>query len=528
MKNINNNKQLEDILEDVENDEICDENEDATVADKYVQIATDAGIKLFHDQYRSAFARLPDQQKSIVKVESRNFAQWLAHQVSTTMHKAAQRNALSTAQLLLSGRAIYDSPEHKLEVRIANRDGIIWIDLGNGRAVRADKSSWQIVDDVPIIFRSYSHQRPQTDPVRGGNVKELLDFLNIPGEQDKLTPDQILFIAWTVFALVPDYPHPILTLHGPHGSAKTTAFKILKHLIDPSSLETMAMLQDRREFIQQAAHHYLVAFDNLTNVSSETSDLLCRLVTGEGYSKRELYTDDDDVIYELHRAVGLNGINIGATKADLLDRSLLIGFKRLNKGYVSNKNFWSKFLEAKPRILGSLLDVLVGTLRIIDDIPEPGELRMADFGQYGCATAEAMGLTADDFLNAYRMKIREQNNEAIAAHIIAPAIIQLMELQNEWSGTATQLFEQLEAAAAYLKIDTKSKYWPKDPNWLGKRIKEVLPNLEEVGIIIKWNDYGQRNITIIKASENAANAVNTAEQNGTNGINGIFDSLPPL
>lgn len=526
MKN-NNDKDLENILEDAEDDEDCDENESATVADQYVQVATDAGLTLFHDQYRAAFGHLPDKQKSIIKINSKNFAQWLAHKVSEVMHKAAQRNALSTAQLLLSGRAIYDSPEFRLDVRIASRDGAIWIDLGNGRAIRVDKSAWQIVEDVPIIFRSYSHQRPQDDPVHGGNIKEMLEFLNIPGDSEKLAPDQILFLAWTVFAFVPDYPHPILTLHGPHGSAKTTAFKILKHLIDPSSLETMALMQDRREFIQQAAHHYLVAFDNLTNISSETSDLLCRLVTGEGYSKRELYTDDDDVIYELHRAVGLNGINIGATKADLLDRSLLIGFKRLNKNYLSNKSFWSKFFEAKPRIFGAILDILVGALQIIDSIPEPGELRMADFGQYGCAITEAMGLSAEDFLNAYRTKIREQNEEALAAHILAPAIVSFMEGRNEWSGTATDLFGELEYAAEQLKIDTKSKYWPKDPNWLGKRIKEVVPNLEEVGIVFKWNDYGQRNITIVKNPQTAANAVDAAP-NSNNSINSIFDNLPPL
>lgn len=125
------------------------------------------------------------------------------------------------------------------------------------------------------------------------------------------------------------------------------------------------------------------------------------------------------------------------------------------------------------------------------------------------------------------MKIRAQNEEALAAHILAPAIVYFMEYHDEWSGTATELFGVLEKAAEDLKIDTKSKYWPKDPNWLGKRIKEVVPNLEEVGIVFKWNDYGQRNITIVKTSQNAVDAVDAA-QNSNNSTNSIFDGLPPL
>ena len=41
-----------------------------------------------------------------------------------------------------------------------------------------------------------------------------------------------------------------------------------------------------------------------------------------GAIKRELYTDDEDVIYNFIRCIGINGINIGGLKPDLLDRSI--------------------------------------------------------------------------------------------------------------------------------------------------------------------------------------------------------------
>ena len=52
-------------------------------------------------------------------------------------------------------------------------------------------------------------------------------------------------------------------------------------------------------------------------------------MTSTGLSKRRLYTDDEDVIYRFRRCVGINGINIAATKPDLLERALILHLKRM-------------------------------------------------------------------------------------------------------------------------------------------------------------------------------------------------------
>jgi len=45
-------------------------------------------------------------------------------------------------------------------------------------------------------------------------------------------------------------------------------------------------------------------------------DTLCRLVTGDGDSKRALYSDDEDFIYQLKRVILLNGINAPTERGD--------------------------------------------------------------------------------------------------------------------------------------------------------------------------------------------------------------------
>jgi hypothetical protein len=44
---------------------------------------------------------------------------------------------------------------------------------------------------------------------------------------------------------------------------------------------------------------------------------------------RMLYFDDQEIVFELTRPIGFNGINLAANKSDILDRGLNIDWKGL-------------------------------------------------------------------------------------------------------------------------------------------------------------------------------------------------------
>ena len=60
-----------------------------------------------------------------------------------------------------------------------------------------------------------------------------------------------------------------------------------------------------------------------------------------------------------------------------------------------------------------------------------------------------------------------------------------MEFKNEWSGSTTELMEGLETTAGELKLGTTTRYWPKGPNILSRKLNEVKTNLMEIGIEIE-------------------------------------------
>ena len=357
---------------------------------------------------------------------------------------------------------------------------MIFYDLSDERwqVVKITKDGWDIVSNPPILFRRYGHQKPQVLPSENGDIKLLLPFLNLQGEDDK-----ILFLVWLVSCFLPHIPHPIPVLYGPQGSAKSTLFKLVKAILDPSIMPFLSMPKDLNELVQRLDHHWFVPFDNLTGLSDWQSDTLSRAITGEGYCKRQLYTDDEDIIFSYRRCVGLNGINCIATKPDLLDRSILFELNRIEAGKrKEERELWSDFNNVLPKILGGCFDALSKAMSIFYAVKLDGLERMADFTRWGFAIAEALDIGGYEFLQAYSQNIARQHEEVIQANPVALALREFMYKQKQWQGMPSELLAELRKVAEDLRLDVRDRSWPKQPNSLVRKLNTLKVNLQQTGI----------------------------------------------
>lgn len=206
---------------------------------------------------------------------------------------------------------------------------VIFYDLTNKdlEVIKITPDGW-IIEKVPIpIFRRHNAQ-PQVHPSKdypADIFDRFMKLLNVKDEKTKL-----LVKCYIIALLIPEIDKPILMLHGDPGGAKSTLEELVRTLVDPSSVLTFALPRDIFELVQQLDHNYVVYYDNISRMPDCISDQFCRASTGGGSSKRRLYTDDDDKIYNFKRCVGFNGINLAATKSDLLDRGLIIKVERID------------------------------------------------------------------------------------------------------------------------------------------------------------------------------------------------------
>ena len=226
--------------------------------------------------------------------------------------------------------------ERKLEVRVAGNvdsdpdanddDNMIYYDLTNRdwEIVKITKHGWNIEKhgflflsstSPTILFKRYKNQSTQVYPAKEyppDIFSQFMDLTNLPADDKE---NRILAEVYTVALFIPpDIPKTVLIPHGEQGAAKSTFQELIKTLVDPCGALTLSFPKDVAELVQQLSHNYIAYYDNVSEIPQWISDLLCRAVTGSGFSKRVLYSDDDDFIYRFRRCVGFNGINVGSNK----------------------------------------------------------------------------------------------------------------------------------------------------------------------------------------------------------------------
>jgi len=293
-----------------------------------------------------------------------------------------------------------------------------------------------------------------------------------------------------------------MVFFGPQGSGKTWSLRVVRNLVDPSLLDLLSLPRREREVIQNLDHHWCSFYDNVGRIPTWCSNVFCRAITGTGVSKRALYTDDDDVIYNYHRCVGLTDINIAAERGDMLQRSLLLGLLAIPKcDRKTEKQLKNSFEKERQSILGAMLDVLVRAIRIYPTIKLEGLNRMADYVVWGCAITEALGIDKKHFLEAYEENINAQNLEVVRASPISDVLVKLMETNplGGWKGTPSQLYSELEEKAKELKISTRQKAWPKKPHVLTRRLNELAPSLPSIGYQIEMSRSGKSRLICINS-----------------------------
>ena len=122
---------------------------------------------------------------------------------------------------------------------------------------------------------------------------------------------------------------------------------MLRALSDPAVEPLRALPRNERDLAIAAGNAWVLAFDNLSGISRPALGRLCRLATGGGFATRQLYSDDEEIIFSAKRPIILNGINDVATRGDLQERSLLVSLPSIPEDERREENsFWAEFEAA--------------------------------------------------------------------------------------------------------------------------------------------------------------------------------------
>jgi hypothetical protein len=412
-----------------------------------------ASAELFHTSTGIAYADLAiDGHRETWPVRSARFRAWLRHQYFEATRDALSAAALNTALNLLEARAQFEGPEPMVDVRVAEHEGHIYLDLADTawQAAEISPDGWRVVAEPPVRFRRPPGMLPLPMPQRGGSLEQLTSLLNLPDRGDF-----VLVTTWLLASLRGVGPYPLLLIAGEQGSAKTVLSKMLRALIDPNAAPVRTLPRGERDLFIAANNGHVLTFDNLSGLPPWLSDTLCRLASGGGFAVRQLYTDQDEVLFDAARPVILNSIEDIITRPDLADRALFLTLPSISDAQRRpEKELWREFEFARPCLLGALLDAASHGLRTLPRVRIDRLPRMADFALWATA--------CETFARAYAANRRAAIEDAIEADPVAAYVRELMAERGSWTGSAADLL-RVGATRNKAAISRDSAGWPKNP-----------------------------------------------------------------
>ena len=395
------------------------------------------------------------------------------------------QNALSEAMLVLEGVAD-TKPLTDLPMRVARHGGTLVLDLGrqDGQAVVVGPDGWEVVQHSPVLFLRTDLTGELPVPECGGHVEDTLyPLLNLADD------DRALCLAAVLSWLWPDIPHPVVYLKGEEGTAKSTAARILRSLVDPSPVEVRRQPGKDEDWEVTIAGQWGVVLDNLSGIPDWLSDAICTAVTGTGDIKRKKYSDQDLSVIWLRRCFVLTSIDSLVSRGDLVDRSILFELEPI-ASIRDDHEVWSDWDRAKPQALGALLDLACRVLQAAPHVTTPGRFRMADFARIATALDQVHGTNA---MSRYQAKIAEGIQATIEQDPFAAQLIALGRRDGGWEGSAQLLFESF--VRPRIGRVGASDAWPKNAVQVGKRITRLSGVLRKSGIEAMRGERSRHGVT---------------------------------
>lgn len=450
---------------------------------------------LWHTPKKHTYASIPRPggHRENWRLNGEAFARDLSLKAFEETGRVPSKAAIEETVRILEAKAIAYGPCRKEWLRVGERDGKLYLDLGcpQWRAIEISANGPEILEGHDLPFVRPEGMQALPDPVFGEEnaINDLRTFVNADSDEDFH-----LIVAWVLGSMRAAEEYPLLILNGEQGTGKSTLSRLLRSIVDPHAIDMLSAPKEDRDLFVLAQHAHLVALDNLSKVENWMSDSLCILATGGAMASRSMYTNDGLSILEAKRPVILNGIPTLADRPDLAQRSITVRLKPVpaeeRRTSADIKREWE---AAAPRILGTFLEALARGLRDVDGVTLDRLPRMAGFARFMVAAAPGLGLDGRALFDAYLANQSELASSAFENDPVATAIVALMQRTHsgEWQGTPTDLLQVLSDPEVTPERITNSFAWPRKAQTLGNAVERIAPALRDRGIDVRKRHSGK-------------------------------------
>ena len=295
----------------------------------------------------------------------------------------------------------------------------------------------------------------------------------------------LLFIIWLVQAVC-EGNHSMLVIIAKAGSGKSTLTKMIRDILDPSTLGAGKLVSKGDKLITTLTNSYVVAFDNLRELTRDDSDTLAVAITGGTYSKRQAYTTNSIAVYDLHNTIIANGLDILPEEADLAQRCLCLELESIEEKRVSDSEIAKNFERDLPFILDAIFNTISKAMTIIKNISPRRKPRMLDSYEEMLAIALSLGISEEKFERIYFKNI-DYINKMRANNDLVYAVREYMTRYNNGrrslEGTANEVYTKIYKNYSGSKVSL-----PGSASQFTRKVKGEYASLLAAGFIVNVDD----------------------------------------
>lgn len=453
-----------------------DENPHGSVASRLIAIAE--VCELWADRDGNACVTWAASGRSRnARVEGSGFRQYLSACFYEMTGMGVNDNAMKSALCTIEAKALHSGTVHPTALRVGGLNGKIYLDLGDAdwNAIEIGDRGWKLLNkDCPVRFLRRTGMQALPMPEKSPNIDSLWKYLNVA------TEDRVLIAGFILQCFNPSCGYFGLNLHGGAGTAKTTATFVVRTIVDPNQALTASFPRDAKELFISASAQRVLAFDNVSHLSNEESDWLCRMSTGDAYRSRTLYTDFDETILTARNPWILNGIPNVISRGDLLERGISVELHAISKHErITEAKLKSEFGADLPMILGGFLEAVSASLRNLPIVKKTyaGKLpRMAEAAEWITAGEVAMGFSEGEFLARHAVMSIKSSHESIDGDLVASKLVEMSLEQGGFTKLIGELRQDVVDALDWK--DGRSRGHPlANPKAFGGYLTRITPVL---------------------------------------------------
>lgn len=458
----------------------------------------------YHDQAVNPYVCVTkDGIMQYMEVDGNDYRNYIRFLFYERYKKAIPREALQRVLDTLAVKAQLEENEITPAYRCAYHEGKIYYYLGDQEqtVICIDEEGYRVIAVSPVPFIKKRNTSEQVLPQKSDIS---LRKMGTRYWKFATVEDRILHWVLLISRFIAEGSQPIIYYFGDRGSAKSTSMKLDKKIVDPSEIDIKALPKNIHDVIASVTNQYIVCFDNVSHISDELSDIFCIVATHGYYTKRKLYSNNEECAINLNARVSFSGITNLTTKPDLIDRMVCLKLNRIDSGRRRTETeIMESFKKDLPYILDGIFKTLSKAISIYNNLHLKQLPRMADFAKWGYAIAEAMGYGGKRFLQIYEKNQSEILENMVSEDAVITVLIEMMKKHHYFRGKVTELLSSLTEKAKDLNIDTRVG-WARDASALSHRLYEAQSVLGLFGISVsRGKSNGERYIELIMEDDNS-------------------------